>query len=131
MISDLKKSFVVLAAMAAPLFVTAQASANTVSNEVNHQAVNQFTQTIRETLSTYDLLNQGNVTAAKSKLNQALRNLDSAIAKDPTLSLSDKSGNAFRADLNRVKAKLNTGDRFQAKLELANVLSSAGIITAS
>lgn len=131
MISTFKKPFFVLAALAASFFVTAHASANIASNEVNQQAVNQFAQSIKDSLSTYDSLNQGNVIAAKSKLDQAIRNLDSAMSKDPTLGLSKKSGNSLRNDLNKVKAKLNSGNRVQATSELTNILSSAGIITGS
>ncbi len=129
MINGLKKSLVLSAAIAAPLFISAPAMGNTGSSEFNQQAVNQFTSSVRDTLSTFDFLERGDFTSAKSNLDQALRRLESAIAKDPTLGFSQKSGTAFLNDLKMVKAKMSSGDRNQVKTELSNVLRNAGVIT--
>lgn len=131
MINGLKKSLILSAAIAAPLFISAPAMGSTGSNEVNQQAVKQFTSSVRDTLSAFDYLERGDFTSAKSNLDQALRGLESAIAKDPTLGFSQKSGTAFHNDLKMVKAKMSSGDRNQAKSELTNLLRSAGIITNS
>jgi len=131
MITRAKKSLVLTAALAAPLLMSAPASANTNSDLVNPQAVNQLTTSIKHTLEAYDSLNRGDVTVAKTKLDQAVRQLESAIAKDPTLGVSQKPAKSFHADLKMVKTKLNSRDSFEAKTELNNLLSSAGIMTTS
>lgn len=131
MINGAKKSLALTAALAAPLVMSAPAMANANSDLVNPQAVNQFTTSIKHTLDAYDSLNRGDVTVAQSKLDQAVRQLESAIAKDPTLGFSQKPAKAFHADLQMVKTKLKSRDSVQARTELNSVLNSAGILTTS
>lgn len=128
MINDLKKSLVLVATMVAPLCVSAPAMANTLSNKVNPGAVTEFTASVKEALSAYDSLERGDIINAQSNLEQALNNIENALSKDPTLGLPQKSGKNFHNDLKRVKAATSSSDRFQAKTELGNVLSSAGIV---
>lgn len=90
MITSPKKTLAMTVAIATSLLLTSPALANGNSNTVNQQAVNQFTNSIRDALSAYDSLERGDVTAAKSKLEQALKNLRSAIDKDSTLGFSQK-----------------------------------------
>jgi len=129
MMTGLRKSFILTAAIAAPLYFSANAVVTTTSNKVNQHAENQFTNSIKDALSAYDSLERGNMAAAKSKLGQAIRSLETAMAQDFTLGFSHKSGNAFRNDLNMIKTKLNSGDKFQVKSEFNKILSSAGIIS--
>ena len=131
MITRAKKSLVLTAALAAPLVMSAPAMANTNSDLVNPQAVNQFTTSIKHTLDAYDSLNRGDVTVAQRKLEQAVRQLEGAIAKDPTLGFNQKPAKAFHADLKTVKSKLSSRENATAKMELDNLLSRAGVITRS
>lgn len=121
-----KKPMVLTAALVAPFFMSAPASANTAPL-VNQQAVQQLTTSVKETLAAYDALNTGDVSIARTKLDTALRTLESAVAKDPTLGIASTSAKAMHQELKTVRAKLNNSDRFAVKSELAQTLTRAGI----
>ena len=131
MMNNFNKSLVLSAAMAAPLLLGTPAMASTGSSLVNQNAVDQFTSSVQQTLSAYDTYNQGNTVLAKAKLEKAIRNLENAMSKDPTLGFSSKSGTEFRNELKTINAKFNTQDRSQVRADLSEVLSSIGVISAS
>lgn len=130
MTTRFKKTFVLATAIISPLLMSVPASANTNTNGnlVDHQAVSLLTTSVKDSITAYDSLDRGDTVLAKKKLDLALQSMRSALAKDPTLALSQKRATSLHQDLKAVRTKLNSSDSYSAKSELRTVLSQAGVM---
>ncbi|WP_371397668.1 hypothetical protein [Fretibacter rubidus] len=123
-----KKPLVLSAALIAPFFISAPASADT-SGLVNPQAVAQLSTSLKDTVQAYEALAQGDVTMARTTLDKALRTMQSAVAKEPTLGVAQTSATALHSELKSIHSKMRTADKSAVKSELSSVLARAGITT--
>ena len=123
-----KKPLVLSAALIAPFFISAPASANT-NTLVNQQAVTQLSTSLKDTVQAYHALERGDATTARATLDKALRTMESAVAKEPTLGVAQTPATALHSDLKSIHSKMRTADKNAVKSELGAVLSRAGITT--
>ena len=128
MITLVKKPLVLAAALISPVVLAMPASANTTSS-VSIEAVQHLTTSLKDTASAYEALHQGNVSAAKTRLDQALSNMKTALSKDSTLGVSQISASTFHQELKMVRETMRNSDSFSTKSELEQVLTKAGIST--
>jgi hypothetical protein len=130
MTTRFKKTLVLATAIISPLFISAPALANANANQnlVDPQAISLLTTSVKDSITAYDSLDRGDTVLAKRKLDQALRSMQSAVTKDPTLALSEKRATSLHQELKAVRTKLNTSDSVSAKSELRAVLSQAGVM---
>ncbi len=125
------RSCVLATAIISPLLMSVPAAANSSTSLVDQQAVSLLTNSVKDTLSAYDSLGLGDAVSAKRQLDKALRDMQQAVAKDPSLALSEKRASSLHQELKQLNTKMSSMDSFSAKAELETVLSSAGIFPAS
>jgi hypothetical protein len=131
MINRFKKSLILIAGAAMPLFMVSPAMANVTSNKVDLQAVEQFTESVTQSLSAYHALRQGDVVTGKTKIVRAVRHIDDAVTRDPTLGFAQKSAPELKRELSAIKASMITKDREQLRTELREILTEAGVVVRS
>lgn len=128
MISRFNK-IVLSAAFISPLLLSAPAMANMAPLKVDPTAVSQLTNSVQQTLTAYDHLRSGNKVEAQRVLTTALRQIESAVAKDSSLGVAQVKATTLHSDLKRIQSKLNTSASQEVRTELRRVLQNAGIQT--
>jgi len=129
MISFAKRMGVTATALIAPFLISTPSYAESVNTTglVNQQAVSDFSQSLRMTLDVHSLLEQGDVSQAKVKLDKALSKMQTALRKDATLGVGSVQGQTLHSDLKTVRTNLNVSDRFEAQSALTALINSAGL----
>ncbi len=127
----IKKNVVLAAAVVSPLFVGVNAMAVDAKPLVDQRAVSQMSTALGDTIAAYDNLRNGNYTLARTKLDAAVRSLESALTKDPTLGVTRTDGRSLLRELKDVRKKFSSTNPQPAKMELQDVLDKAGIVVNS
>lgn len=132
MMSFPKRSIVMASALLTPFLVPVAAHADSADRVglVNQQAVMDFRNSYKMTMDAHKMLQKGNTSQAKVKLDTALAKMQTALSKDNTLAIGGLQGQVLHDELRNFRSGISSGNFADSATELAAIVDKTGMNSA-